>query len=161
MSCCCSSLIRHSRSPFARSRAAIRRHSNQARVGVQWHANRVTSSSSIAIRRQFDYAKESKGGIWTFDDLKSPPIPGLTRRTRKWLMRGETTRSRMIPSRRRQNESFETRYCTTRVPAGVVRAYMAQELSRGCRRPRPCHLKRRKRRGCSGSALLLEGNLDR
>src|ERR1700730_11899307 len=33
------------------------------------------------------------------------------------------------------------------------------ELGRVCRRPRPCHLKRRKRCVCSGPALRLEATL--
>src|ERR1700730_7263838 len=45
-----------------------------------------------------------------------------------------------IPGPRGQNEGFETGYCKSRVPARLLHAYMAHELSRSRRRPRPCHL---------------------
>ena len=68
---------------------------------------------------------------------------------------------RTIPNPCRQNESFETRYRKSRVPARLFHAYMAHELGRVCRRPRPCRLNRRKRCVYSGPAFRLEGNLDR
>ncbi len=61
----------------------------------------------------------------------------------------------------RQNGSFAACYCKSRVPARLFPAYMADELSRVCRCPRPRRLKRRMRRLCSGPAHRLEGKLDR